>query len=88
MNPPKLDEHASSALRDFIMENRFDPTDLDRPQADFALTPLMRAAWLGRGELAAELLARVASTSRHATVTVTTRSGWPAYRTTVRWYST
>lgn len=87
MNPPKLDEHASSALCDFIMENHFNPTDLDHPQADFALTPLMRAAWLGWAETNWSMNCwRAASTFRLATATATMRYGWPAYPTTVRWY--
>ena len=57
MHPPTLGEHSSSALADFIREHRFDPADLDRPLPGFALTPLMRAALLGRDSLVEELLA-------------------------------
>lgn len=56
-HPPALGEHSSSALADFIREHHFDPVDLDSPLPDFALTPLMRAALLGRDNLVEELLA-------------------------------
>ena len=55
--PPALGEHSSATLIDFIEEQNFDPADLDQPSQDFELTPLMRAALLGRDDLAAELLA-------------------------------
>lgn len=55
-NPPALDEQSSKALRTFIAEFHFDPENLDSPW-DHALTPLMRAALLGRDDLAEELLA-------------------------------
>lgn len=55
-NPPALDDQSSKALRTFIAEFHFDPENLDSPW-DHALTPLMRAALLGRDDLAEELLA-------------------------------
>ena len=54
-DPPSLGAQSSSALVDFITEYHFDPANLDNPW-DFALTPLMRAALLGRDDLAEELL--------------------------------
>jgi len=54
---PALGEHSSAALLDFIEEQNFDSTNLNLPSPDFELTPLMRAALLGRDDIAAELLA-------------------------------
>lgn len=55
-DPPSLAAQSSQALRDFVAEHHFDPVNLDSPW-EHALTPLMRAALLGRDDLAAELLA-------------------------------
>lgn len=52
---PALDGQTSSALRTFVAEYHFDPDNLDSPW-DHALTPLMRAALLGRDDLVEELL--------------------------------
>jgi len=57
MSPPAINEHSSAELLYFIEEHNFDPVDLDRPSTDFELTPLMRAALLGRDDLVEELLA-------------------------------
>lgn len=54
-DPPALNTQSSQALRDFIVEHHFDPTNLDHPW-EHALTPLMRAALLDYDKLAAELL--------------------------------
>lgn len=55
-DPPALGAHSSPALAEFITQYRFDPANLDSPW-EHALTPLMRAALLGRDDLAQELLA-------------------------------
>lgn len=55
-DPPALGKDSSKALADFIAEYHFDAANLDSPW-DHALTPLMRAALLGRDDLAEELLA-------------------------------
>lgn len=55
-DPPALDAHSSSELAEFIAQHHFEPANLDSPW-DHALTPLMRAALLGRDDLAEELLA-------------------------------
>ena len=54
---PALGERSSAALLDFIEEQGFDPADLDQPSQDFVLTPLMRAALLGRDDIVEQLLA-------------------------------
>lgn len=53
---PALGAHSSSELAEFIAQYHFEPANLDSPW-DHALTPLMRAALLGRDDLAEELLA-------------------------------
>lgn len=53
--PPWLTPRSSKQLTDFIAEHHFDPMNLDSPW-DHALTPLMRAALLGRDDLVKELL--------------------------------
>ncbi|MFA6179325.1 MAG: ankyrin repeat domain-containing protein [Candidatus Methylopumilus sp.] len=53
---PTLTASSSRQLADFISEYHFDGDNLDSPW-DHALTPLMRAALLGRDDLAEELLA-------------------------------
>lgn len=53
--PPKLPPDASIDLENFLTEFKFDPQDLNAPW-DFGLTPLMRAALLGRDDLVEELL--------------------------------
>lgn len=58
--PPALEVHSSRALADFIEQYHFDRDNLDSPW-DHALTPLMRAALLGRDDLAQELLAHGAN---------------------------
>lgn len=60
MQPPALGGDSSQELRDFIAQYHFDPADLDSPW-DHALTPLMRAALLGRDDLVGELLAHGAN---------------------------
>ncbi|HEY3327551.1 MAG TPA: ankyrin repeat domain-containing protein [Novimethylophilus sp.] len=55
-DPPALSSRSSRELADFITKYHFNPANLDSPW-DFALTPLMRAALLGRDDLAEELLA-------------------------------
>ncbi len=52
---PALNVGSSQALTSFIAEYHFDEANLDSPW-DFALTPLMRAALLGRDDLTEELL--------------------------------
>ncbi len=54
--PPGLHAASSLELAAFVTEYHFDPANLDSPW-DHALTPLMRAALLGRDDLAEELLA-------------------------------
>lgn len=53
---PALGSQSSLALAEFIAEHQFDAQNLDSTQ-EHALTPLMRAALLGRDDLAEELLA-------------------------------
>jgi rhodanese-related sulfurtransferase len=53
---PRLPETADAALHGFIAEYGFDAGDLDAPRAH-GLTPLMRAALLGRPDLVEALLA-------------------------------
>ena len=55
-DPPMLGAQSSSALVEFIKDYHFESGNLDSPW-DHALTPLMRAALLGRGDLAEELIA-------------------------------
>lgn len=55
-DPPMLNALSSSALAEFIAQYHFESTNLDSPW-DHALTPLMRAALLGRDDLAEELIA-------------------------------
>jgi rhodanese-related sulfurtransferase len=55
-DPPVLGSQSSSELAEFITQHHFEPGNLDSPW-DHALTPLMRAALLGRDDLAEELLA-------------------------------
>ena len=55
-DPPALDVDSSTSLRNFISEQHFDAANLDSLW-EYALTPLMRAAQLGRDDLAEELLA-------------------------------
>lgn len=55
-DPPSLSLNSSFELSRFITQHHFDPANLDSPW-DHALTPLMRAALLGRDDLANELLA-------------------------------
>lgn len=52
---PALNTQSSQALADFIEAHHFDKEDLDSPW-DFALTPIMRAALVGRDDLVEELL--------------------------------
>ncbi|MEQ1600720.1 MAG: hypothetical protein HOP04_03280 [Methylophilaceae bacterium] len=55
-DPPALNAKSSPTLAQFITEYQFDPTNLNSLQ-QHALSPLMRAALLGRDDLAEELLA-------------------------------
>jgi len=54
--PPSLNAQSSQKLKNFITEYHFDPENLDGPW-HHGLTPLMRAALLGRDDLVKELLA-------------------------------
>lgn len=54
-DPPALGARSSQELAEFITEYHFDPVNLNS-KWHHALTPLMRAALLGRDDLAEELL--------------------------------
>lgn len=53
---PRVMRESSQTLRDFLREWHFDAENLDSPW-DHGLTPLMRAALLGRDDMVEELLA-------------------------------